>query len=347
MTNIASELPLGVGIRAIGGYLPERVVTNFDLEKTLHTRDEWITRFIGINTRRFSAPDEWTSDLGAAALRDACERAEVPLDSVDLVICGTISPDHMAPAAAVLLMRKLGIEGVPGFDVNSGGCPGAVFALDVGAKFVQSGQYRRVAVVVADTVSKMFDPEDRNCGVIFGDGAACYLLEPTAKGTGVAPAIMHSAPSAYFTAYAVRETRTYADGSPKKSAFGDTFAEMHGRSVRDFALDNVPGFVTELLESHKMTTDDVDLIIFHQANYHLVYLLMEKVGLPPEKTMTNVERLGNTSGAGVPLVLRDAMDQGRVKPGDRVVLISFGTGMSYGGTVIRWPEESDFLTALS
>ncbi|HEY5834408.1 3-oxoacyl-ACP synthase III family protein [Streptomyces sp.] len=342
MTNIASELPFGVGIRAIGGHVPEQVVTNADLEKRLDTTDEWITRHIGVVTRRHSAPGEWTSDLGAAALLDACDRAGISPHSLDLVICGTYTPDHMIPAAAVGIMRKAGVNGVPGFDVNSGGCPGGVFALDVGTKFVQSGHYRRVAVVLADTTTKLFDPEDRNCGVIFGDGAACYLLERSAPQTGVTSALLRSDPATYETAYVQRDPRTYADGSPKKSFFGDNFTYMHGRSVRDFALDNVPGFVHELMESHAMTVEDIDLIVFHQANYHLIHLLTEKVGLPPEKTVTNVERLGNTSGAGVPLALRDAVDQGRVKPGDVVVLVSFGAGMSHGGTVIRWAGEDDF-----
>lgn len=342
MTNIASAPSSGVGIKAIGGYIPERVVTNADLEQRLQTTDEWITQHLGIVTRHYSAPDEWTSDLGAAALLDACERAGVSPDSLDLVICGTYTPDHMIPAAAVGLMRKAGVNGVPGFDVNSGGCPGGVFALDVGAKYVQSGQYRRVAVVLADTTTKVFDPEDRNVGVIFGDAAACYLLEPTAPGTGVAPALLRSDPTTYDTAFVVKEARTWPDGSPKQSAFGDNFTYMHGRSVRNFALDNVPGFVQELMESHGMTVEDIDLVVFHQANYHLIHLLMDKIGLPRDRTVTNVERLGNTSGAGVPLALREAVDQGRVKPGDVVALVSFGAGMSHGGTVIRWAGDGDF-----
>lgn len=342
MTNIASAQSFGVGIRAIGGYVPEQVVTNADLEQRLETSDEWITRNLGIKTRHYSAPDEWTSDLGAAALIDACERAGVPLDSVDLVICGTYTPDHMIPAAAVAIMRKAGLNGVPGFDVNSGGCPGGVFALDVGAKFLLSGGYKRVAVVLADTTTKVFDPEDRNVGVIFGDAAACYLLEPTAPGAGVSPALLRSDPTTYETAFVVREERSWPDGTRKQSRFGDNFTYMHGRSVRNFALDNVPAFVHELMESNGLAVEDIDLIIFHQANFHLIHLLMEKIGLPSDRTITNVERLGNTSGAGVPLALREAVDLGRVKSGDVVAMISFGAGMSHGGTVIRWAGEGDF-----
>ncbi|HEX6967723.1 MAG TPA: ketoacyl-ACP synthase III [Micromonosporaceae bacterium] len=335
----------GVGIRAIGGHLPERLVTNSDLEKMFDTTEEWIDRHIGIQTRRWSAPDEWTSDLGAAALLDACRRARVSPDSIDLVICGTYTPDNMIPAAAVAIMRKVGMRGVAGFDVNSGGCPGGTFALDVGAKYIASGQYRRVAVVLSDVNTKLFDPEDRTVGVIFGDGAACYLLEPTTPGVGVGPALLRSDPTTYETAFVKREPRTWSDGRPKRSAYGEYFSYMHGRSVRDFALEVVPGFVEELVEANGMALDDIDLIVFHQANYHLIYLIMEKLGLPAERTFTTVERYGNTSGAGVPLALRDALDQGRIKPGDRVVLASFGAGMSHGGLVIRWPGEDDFVCA--
>jgi 3-oxoacyl-[acyl-carrier-protein] synthase-3 len=180
--------------------------------------------------------------------------------------------------------------------------------------------------------------------VIFGDAAACYLLEPCAPGTGMTPALLRSDPSAYETAFIKREQRTWSkDGSDKLSGFGSNFMHMHGRSVRNFALDNMPNFVLELLEHHEMTVEDIDLIIFHQANYHLIHLLMEKIGLPPERTLTNVERLGNTSGAGVPLVLREAVDTGRVQAGDTVVLASFGAGMSHGGTVIKWTDDDDFL----
>jgi 3-oxoacyl-[acyl-carrier-protein] synthase III len=239
MEDAAFRTGYWVGIKAIGVRIPEQLVTNADLEQRLDTTDEWITRNIGIQTRHWSAPDEQTSDLGAAALLDACQQAGVSPDSIDLVICGTYTPDHMIPAAAVAIMRKAGLAEVPGFDVNSGGCPGGVFALDVGAKFIASGQYRRVAVVLADVTTKLFDPEDRTVGVIFGDAGGCYLLEPTKPGVGIGPATLYSDPTTYETALVKRERRSWPDGSPKQSAYGDNFCYMHGRSVRDYALDRI------------------------------------------------------------------------------------------------------------
>lgn len=333
----------GVGIRAIGTRVPDRVVTNTELEQLFDTTDDWITKYIGVKERRWAADDEWTTDLGAAALLDACERAGVAPETLDLVICGTYTADDIIPAAAVGIMRKVGVEGVPGFDVNSGGCGGGVFALDVGAKFVRSGAYRRVAVVLADVNSKLFDPEDRTVGVIFGDGAACYLLEPTTPGTGVSSAHLASFPSAYYTAYAGREQRTFADGRPKQSAFGDRFAVMNGRPVKDFAMEHIPPLVQQLSKDTGVALDDVDLILFHQANYHLIHALLKEVGLPEEKTFTTVQKYGNTSGSGIALALREAVDAGRVKAGDNVVLVSFGSGMSTGAALVRWAGPDDYL----
>ncbi len=317
----------GVGIRAVGIHLPERVVSNNDLTGVIRTSDEWIVNNIGVRTRRHCAADEWSSDLGAGALQDACRLAGVGVDSIDLVVCGTASPDNMTPATAIKIMRKLGMSGVPGFDVNSGGCPGSIFALDVGAKFVASGGYRRVAVVLTDTPTKVLDPEDRMTAVIFGDGAACYLVERTAPGTGLSPATLASAPESFDTAYIDRGPRTFRDGSPKRSMFGDNFFVMNGRAVRDFALEQIPGFVERLVKSDGLALEDVDLFVFHQANYHLVMGIMSSLGIPADKTWTTVQKYGNTSGSSVPLALRDAIDHDRVKPGDVVVLVAFGAGI--------------------
>lgn len=346
-STVAPHSPprFGIGIRAVGRALPDRVVTNAELEERLDTTDQWIRDNIGVRTRRLSAPEEGSGDLGARALLDACEQAGVDLATVDLVICGTYTPDNMIPANAVSIMRKAGLSGATGFDVNSGGCPGGVFALDVGAKYVASGEYQRVAVVLADVNSKAFDPTDRTVGVIFGDGAACYLLERTLPGTGIGATVLRTDPERYHIAYVSREPRTAADGTPVKSHFGDNFAVMVGREVRDFAMEVMPAFVAELVQKEGATPDDVDLYLLHQANLHIIHAILDRLGQPATKTVTNVQRNGNTSGAGLALAMRDAVDEGRLRAGDRVVLAAFGAGMSYGGTVIRWCGPDDFQVA--
>jgi 3-oxoacyl-[acyl-carrier-protein] synthase-3 len=332
-----------VGIKAIGRYLPSRVVTNTELADRLPTTDSWIREHIGVETRHISAPDEWSSDLGAHALKDACDQAGLDVRSLDLVICSTYTPDHMLPDTASAIMNKAGIDGTPGFDVNSGGCPGAVFALDVGAKYVASGEYARVAVVLTDVSSKMFDPEDRTVGVIFGDAAACYLLEPTLSGPSIRNAALRSMSSRYWTVYAERGPRTDVNGMPKTSGFGDVFMTMRGREIWDFVAGTVPGFVKELLAKEGLTADDVDFFAVHQANINLVRLIMGELGQPMTKTATNIARIGNTSGASIPLVLREAAQSGQLRPGKLALLVAFGGGLNCGATLVRWCGPEDFV----
>ncbi|WP_368733001.1 3-oxoacyl-ACP synthase III family protein [Streptomyces alkaliphilus] len=331
-----------MGIRAVGAYLPEKAVSNADLEEILLTRDDWIRENIGVETRRVAADDEWTSDLGARALQDACARAGITPADVDLVICGTYTPDNMAPPTAMLIIDKAGATGATGFDVNSGACPGGVFALDVGAKYVASGAFRRVAVVMADVSTKTLDWKDTGPAVIFGDGAACCLLEPCAPGTGLGPTLLRSDPKRYRAVWVAREERRARDGRPQRSAFGDNFAQLSGPAVREFAVGEVPGLIRELLADGGLTASNVDLFALHQANLYIVHGIMEALGVPLDRTVTNVRKYGNTSGASVPLVLREALDAGGLRPGDLVVLAAFGSGVSMGAVLVRWCGEDDF-----
>ncbi|MGV9311870.1 3-oxoacyl-ACP synthase III family protein [Streptomyces sp. NPDC003691] len=332
----------GVGIRAIGRCLPDRVVTNAELAGRLPTSDSWIRERIGIAERRFAAPDEWSSDLGARALADACRVTGITTDQVDLVVCGTYTPDHLLPNTASAIMRKAGMRGTPGFDVNSGGCPGAVFALDVGAKYVASGAYPRVAVVLTDVGSKLFDPEDRTVGVIFGDAAACYLLEPVLPGRGIGEVLLRSEPEHYFSVYAAHEERVDALGRPKKSGYGDAFTTMRGPDIKAFVLGTVPEFLREFVAKAGLGLDDIDFFALHQANLHLVRGVLDALGQPYDKTLTNIERFGNTSGASVPLVLAEAVESGRLRPGQLALLGAFGGGLNYGAALVRWCGPGDF-----
>ncbi|CCH29443.1 ketoacyl-ACP synthase III [Actinosynnema sp. NPDC047251] len=334
--------PRGVGIRSIGRYLPDRVVSNADLERILLTRDDWIRENIGVRTRRMAADDQWTSDLGAAALLDACARAGVRPSEVDLVVCGTYTPDHMAPPTAMLVIDKSGAVGAAGFDVNSGACPGGVFALDVGAKYLASGQYRRVAVVLADVSTRTMDWKDPGPAVIFGDGAACYLLEPCTPGLGIGTTLLRSDPSAYQAVRVARERRTRRDGTRLSSGFGDNFSTLDGNAVHGLAVGEVPPFVEELLAAAGREVEDIDLFALHQANLYIVREIMAAIGVPMDRTVVNIEKYGNTSGASVPLVLREAEDTGRLSPGDQVVLAAFGSGFSMGAALVRWCGPEDF-----
>ncbi|MEU6609279.1 ketoacyl-ACP synthase III [Streptomyces shenzhenensis] len=337
--------PFGVGIRAIGQYLPEKVVTNADLEEMIDTNAAWITEKIGIQERRFASEGETTASMGAGALLDACRRADVDPDSIDLVICGTVTPDLMAPATAVAIMRRAGLSEAVAFDVNSGGCAGSVFALDVAVKYVRSGAYRRVAVVLADTVTKLLDPTDRMTAVIFGDAAACYLVEPTVPASGIRTVALRTEPGGYHSALVSRDPVVDAEGQQVHSDFGQNFIRIVGRDIRNFALENIPGFVRKLAEEENLTPADLDLIVLHQANRRIIEGIMDGLHLPHDRTVINVDRFGNTSAAGSVLALREAVDTGRIAAGDRVVLVSFGAGLSVGGALIRWSDPQEFLAA--
>ncbi|WP_051899263.1 3-oxoacyl-ACP synthase III family protein [Sciscionella sediminilitoris] len=333
----------GVGIRAIGRYLPQRAVPNSELAARLPTSDAWIRERIGIESRRFAAGQEWSSDLGRNALLDACLQANVEPHELSMVVCGTYTPDHLLPHTAAAITNKAGIPHTPAFDVNSGGCPGSVFALDVGRRYVQSGEYPLVAVVLTDVSSRLFDPEDRTVGVIFGDAAACYLLEPARPDAGIGPVRLGNDSSRYWSVYAARESRRDRYDRPKVSGFGDNFTTMVGSEIREFVLGTVPDFVREFTAKAEVDFADIDLFAVHQANLNLVHGIMDALDQPREKAPTNVERLGNTSGASVPLVLREAVDSGRLRPGKQALLLAFGGGLTFGAALVRWCGPDDFL----
>ena len=247
----------------------------------------------------------------------------------------------MAPPAALATIRKLDLTAT-GFDVNSGGCTGSVMALDVAARYVADGTYRRVAVVIAETMSKLLDWRDRDTAVIFGDGAACYLLERCVDGAGIQRAEFHSDASRYYTAYVSREPRRDDDGAALLAGYGQNFMSMAGRQVLTFALENIPPFIQRFCKEASVELDDMELVLLHQANLRLVHRILDRIGVPQTSTMTNVEKYGNTSGAGLPLVLWEAQNSGRLSRGDLVLTVAFGTGMSYGAALIRWCDPSDF-----
>jgi 3-oxoacyl-[acyl-carrier-protein] synthase-3 len=332
----------GVGIFALGGYVPQRVVSNDELAQLIDTSDEWITSHLGIRTRHIAADSETSSDLGLQALQKACRSANISLEDVELLICGTYTPDHITPSLASAILRKAGLDHVAGFDVHSGGCPGGVFALDVGAQYMQSGRYRTVAIVLADVSSKILDWKDRRTSVILGDGAGCYLLRPCRAGTGIISTSLRSHPAGYYSAYVPAGGRELPVTTEVLARREQYFA-MIGREVREFALTQVPQQIRRLVEESGMELDDIELFITHQANQKIVHKIMEILGQPIEKTFTNCEKFGNTASASVPLAVWEAAERGYLQAGDLIVLAAFGSGLNYGATLMRWCEPDDFL----
>jgi len=332
---------LPVGIMAIGRYLPERIVTNDELARTLDTSDAWITERIGIRTRRVAAPGQLSSDLGVEALKDACDRAGIGLDEIDLLISGSNTPDHISPPLACMIMRKTGMTEAAGFDVRSGGCPAGVFTLDVAAQYVATGRYRTVAVVLPEVNSRVVDPADRTTAVLLGDAATCYLLRPCTPGTGILHTVLRNDPSGYYTGH-VPAGGLAMPITPDVQARGLHYFHMDGPTVWKWVHQVIPGFVEEFVEDAGITLHDPDLYVFHQANLNIIHNVMDRLGLPRSKTFTNLDKYANTSSSSVPLAIHEAVLEGRLGPGDVLCTVGFGAGMSYGANLIRWNRPGDF-----
>ena len=331
----------GVGVMAVGRYVPPSVLTNRDLEQMVDTSDEWIRSRIGVQERHIAEPGQLSSDLAVLAVEDACRRAGIDPAEIDLLISGSNTPDHPSPQTACMIMRKAGLSDCAGFDVRAGGCAGSMFALDVGAQYVASGRYRTVAVVLAEVNSKITNWSDRSTCVILGDGAACYLLRACKPGTGILHTMLGNDPSGYFAAYVPNGGRAQPV-TPDNYDDGRQFFVMDGRAVWDFAHQQLPGVLRTLAERSGHSLSDADVFITHQANLRIINDLMDLIDQPRDKAFTNIQRLGNTSSASVPLAMGEAVDEGRLAAGDLVFCLAFGAGLSYGASVMRWCAPEDF-----
>lgn len=325
---IENSGPVSARIVTIGKSLPERVLTNAELQESLDTSDEWIVAKTGIRTRRIAAPEDLASDLGARAVLDACQRADISPAEIDLFIVGTWTADYLNPATSAVLLNKLNVT-ASAFDVHSGGCAGGVVALDVGARYAASVQGSTVAVVLTEVNSKMLNWKDRSTAVFLGDGAACYILrggEP-----GPLRTTIRVLPEGLRLAWVPGGGRAGTiPGAP-----ADPYFAMDGTQIWKTIHEEVPKVVAGLLGT-EFSPDMIDLVVTHQANLRLVESLVQKCGFTLSQTVTTVEELGNTAGASVPLTLRHAEDTGRLKRGDLVLAVAFGAGMTIGATLLRW-----------
>ena len=321
-------------ITSVGRYLPERVVTNADLERVVDTSDEWIRTRTGISERRRAEPGTATSDLAVRAARQALElRGLAPAD-VELVIVATITPDMIFPATACLVQDKLGAANAWAFDISAA-CSGFAYALTLGAQFIETGAHERVLVVGADVMSSITDFTDRSTCVLFGDGAGAVLLEPGTDGTGVLGFLHESDGSGS------NQLNLPAGGSLLPASHETVDQRLHylkqaGPSVFKFASRKFAEVPLALLAKLGMTPEDVDLFIPHQANIRIINLAQERLGLPDEKVVKNIDRYGNTTAATLPLALGSALDDGRLKRGDVVLFAAVGAGLTVGAVVLRW-----------
>ncbi len=326
-----------VKISAVGTHIPARVVTNDDLSLTLDTSDEWISTRSGIRERRIVENGEAASDLGAVAASRALEAAGIDAADLDLIIVASLSPDMLFPSTASFISAKIGADGTPAFDLSAA-CTGFIYALATGNAFVASGQADRVLVVGAEAVSKMIDWTDRGTAVLFGDGAGAVLLEPAdSRDEGIIGFDLGNDPSG-------TEMLQLPAGGSRNPATEETvsarqhFIKMNGREVFKFAARVIESSARKVLDRSGCKIGDVDLFVPHQANIRIIDAAARKLGIPPERVFSNLERYGNTSCASIPLCLEEAAAGGRITSGDLVLMVGFGAGLAWGSCLVRFGD---------
>lgn len=323
---------ISVGILGTGKYVPERRLTNRDLEQMVDTNDEWIVTRTGIRERRIADAAQATSDLAYEASVQALAAAGLTADQIDLIIVATITPDMFFPSTACLLQDRLGAKQAAAFDLSAA-CSGFIYGLATASGFIQSGLYRRILVVGAETLSRITDYTDRNTCILFGDGAGAVVVGEVPEGRGFRSFVLGADGSG-------GELLRICGGGSRMPPDAQTVAdkrhylEMNGRDVFKFAVRVMGSAAEEALAKAGLGKQDIDLLVPHQANIRIVQAALERLGLSEDKAMVNLDRYGNVSAASIPLALAEAVEEGRAKEGDRLVLVGFGGGLTWGSTVL-------------
>lgn len=324
-----------VKISALGTYVPPRLLTNADLEKLVDTNDEWIMSRVGIRERHIADKGVAASDLAVEAVKNLVASYPMDLQEVDLIVVGTVTPDMMYPSTACLVQHKLGIANTWGFDVSAG-CSGFLYAFNTGVKFVESGRYKKVLVIGSDVNSSMTDYTDRAVCIIFGDGAGAVLLEPAQDGeVGVIDHV------AQIEGMGGQFLYMPGGGSLNPATHETVDQKMHyihqdGKNVFKYAVKKMAEMTERILARNNLTGKDVDCFIAHQANLRIITATAERLGMPMEKVIVNIERYGNTTAGTIPIAMQTALEEGKLKKGDMVLLAAVGAGFTSGATLLRW-----------
>jgi 3-oxoacyl-[acyl-carrier-protein] synthase-3 len=321
-------------ITALGTHVPERVMTNADFEKIVDTSDEWIRTRTGIHQRHVVEKGTPTSVIAALAAEDALKRRGIGADEVDLIVVATVTPDMLFPATACLVQDRIGAKKAWGFDVSAA-CSGFVYALTVGAQFVQTGAHRKVLVVGADVMTSLLDYTERSTCVLFGDAAGAVLLEPREDGTGILD-YAHEVDGS-----GAPYLNMPAGGSLLPASHETVDQRLHcikqqGQHVFKYAVRKFADQSERILLRNDLTGTDVDLFVAHQANIRIIEAAQHRMGLPESKVVKNIDRYGNTTAATIPLALGTALDEKRLKAGDLVLLAAVGAGFTVGSVLLRW-----------
>lgn len=332
-----SNSSIVAAITGVGAYVPEFRLTNFDLEKMMDTTDEWIRTRSGIEERRIlKGEGKGTSEMAAPAVLNLCEKRGISPAEIDCIIVATVTPDMMFPATANIVSHKVGAVNAFSFDIEAA-CSGFLFALTVGTSLIESGRYKKVVVVGADKMSSIVDYTDRTTSILFGDAAAAILLEPSTNGHGIKDSLLKTDGSG------VEYLKMKSGGSVSPPSIETVTNKEHtiyqeGKTVFKFAVKGMADVTAELLERNNLTGDDIAWLVPHQANLRIIDATAERIGLPKEKVMININRYGNTTGATIPLCLYEW--ESKLKKGDKIALAAFGGGFTWGATLVEWAYDT-------
>ncbi|MFC0271996.1 beta-ketoacyl-ACP synthase III [Metabacillus herbersteinensis] len=308
---------MNAGVIGIGRYVPEKIVTNADLEKMVDTSDEWIRTRTGIEERRIADDNIDTSDMAFFAAKEALKNAEIDAEDLDLILVATVTPDQPFPSVACMIQEKLGAKKAAAMDLSAA-CAGFMYGMVTAKQIIETGTYKHVLIIGVEKLSKITDWDDRNTAVLFGDGAGACVMGPVSDGKGVL------------------SFELGADGTGAKHLYQDEYIIMNGREVFKFAVRQMGESSVNVLEKAGLTKEDVDMLIPHQANIRIMEAARQRLGVPIEKMSNTVHKYGNTSAASIPIAIVEELQAGKIKDGDLLVMVGFGGGLTWGAIALRW-----------
>jgi 3-oxoacyl-[acyl-carrier-protein] synthase-3 len=333
--KLRQQVRVGAKITSVGIYVPPKLLTNADLEKMVATNDEWIVERTGIHQRHIVEPGVATSDLAAKAAQECLAKRGIAASEVEMILIATVTPDMAFPATACLVQEKIGATGAWGFDLSAA-CSGFIYALQVGAKLIEAGVHTKVLVIGADVMSSIIDYTDRSTCVIFGDGAGAVLLEPTEEGEIGLVDFVHEIDGSGAASLYMPGGGSLHPPTAETVAAKMHFVHQEGGAVFKVAVRKMAELSETLLTRNDLTAADLDCFIPHQANKRIILATAERLGMPEDKVVINIGEYGNTTAGTIPIAMHTALEQGRLKKGDTVLLASFGGGYTVGTTLLRW-----------
>ncbi len=325
-----------VGILGFGKYVPERVMTNADWEKLVDTSDEWITTRTGIKERRYAVDGQGTSDLAAEAAKKALADAGLNPEDIELIILATCTPDYRVQNCSSLVQKKIGAVNAACFDIQAA-CSGFIYSLTVGRSLIQTGMYKKILVIGAESVSRLLDMTDRNTAILFGDGACAAVMGEVEEGYGIISSYMGTEGVDDGT-LRIKAGGTMYPATVERVLNKEIYLEMNGTDVFKFAVKALPFATKEAAKKGNVDLSTIDILFPHQANLRIIEAAAKRLRIPMEKVYLNIHKYGNTSAASIGLAIGDALEEGRLKKGDLIALTGFGAGLTYGSLIMRWSK---------